>query len=323
MKLIPTLLIILFLINCQSDVTQEKYKAIDIASVADSLTLLAENIISTALYERDIAISADQNQIIYTLGDYKQNKRSLVVVNRKNGKWTKPEILNISGLYNDIEPFLSVDGNQLYFASNRPIYDDDSRNDYNIWFSNRMDGVWAEPSPLDSIINTRNDEFYPSVSENGNLYFTATREDGVGREDIFKSELVDGIFQNPVVLSAQINTAMFEFNAYISPSEDVIVFSSFGRKDGMGGGDLYMSKINESGNWSQSENMGKLINSDKLDYSPFIDWKSGNLYFTSERQKFKNTKLQHVDELKELSNSTLNGFGNIYKIGLENIKQFQ
>ena len=200
------------------------------------------------------------------------------------------------------------------------IYNDKSRDDYNIWYSDRINDSWSEPIALDSIINSRNDEFFPSLSNNGNLYFTATRDNGIGKEDIFISEFIDGEFQSPKPLPTEINTLSFEFNAYINPEENLIIFSSFGRSDGYGGGDLYISRKDKSGKWTKSKNLGELINSDKLDYCPFVDWKSRNLYFTSERKTLNNKKIENVGELIEFSNSPLNGFGNIYKIGFDKLE---
>lgn len=319
MKYKVVIFLSLFLLNCQSNSDQSKAYSIDIKTTANGLTLFGENVISTALYERDLAISPQGNQLIYTLGDYNQNKRCLVVLNQKNGNWANAEILNISGKYPDIEPFYSNNGDRLYFASNRPIYEDETRDDYNIWFSDRINGNWSEPVALDSIINTRSDEFFPSLSNKGNLFFTATRDYGMGREDIFRSEFVAGEFQSPKPLPVEINSASFEFNAYINPEENLIIFSSFGREDGFGGGDLYISRKDNTGKWTKSKNLGGSINSDKLDYCPFVDWKSRNFYFTSERITLDNKKLENIGELKELSNSTLNGFGNIYKIGFDKL----
>ncbi|WP_225034831.1 TolB family protein [Winogradskyella sp. SM1960] len=320
MKNLATLILSVLLINCQNNTKQEKENSIDIHTTADSLTLFGENVISTPLYQRDLAISPQGNELIYTLGDYKQNKRCLVVINRENDNWKQAEILNFSGKYQDIEPFYTNNGNRLYFASNRPIYNDKSRDDYNIWYSDRINDSWSEPIALDSIINSRNDEFFPSLSNNGNLYFTATRDNGIGKEDIFISEFIDGEFQSPKPLPTEINTLSFEFNAYINPEENLIIFSSFGRSDGYGGGDLYISRKDKSGKWTKSKNLGELINSDKLDYCPFVDWKSRNLYFTSERKTLNNKKIENVGELIEFSNSPLNGFGNIYKIGFDKLE---
>lgn len=315
-------LTLIFLLCCQpNDDFSKTASSINIQTSADSLTLFGENVISTSYYERDIAINPQGDEIIYSLGDYKQNKMCLIVLKKKNGKWTNPKIMSISGKYHDIEPFYADNGNRLFFASDRPIYNDSTRSDYNIWFTDRVDGIWSEPEPLDSIINTRGDEFFPSLSEKGNLFFTAARKNGIGSEDIFISEYEEGKFRMPEPLPAEINTPFYEFNAYISPKEDIIIFSSFGRDDCFGGGDLYFSRKDSSGRWSKSENMGELINSDKLDYCPFIDWKNRSLYFTSERAAFDNKKIETVNSLKQTADGTLNGCGNIYKVGLDKLKK--
>jgi hypothetical protein len=302
----------LFLFSCEN----EKKPTFNIDVKADSLEIFAKNIISTPLYERDFAISKDRNEIMYSLGDFKQKKRFLVQIKKLNNSWSAPEVLNISGEHQDIEPFFSVDGKKLFFASNRPLEKDSKRNDYNIWFSEKKSGLWGEPKALDTIINTQKDEFYPSVSANGNLYFTAVRKDGIGTEDIFMAVYTDGKYQKPKVLSEHINSKTYEFNSYISPNEDLLIFSSFGRSDGFGGGDLYFSKKDKAGNWEKAKNMGKEINSEFLDYCPFLDTETNNLYFTSDRQK-KLSEVNKVDALIEFSNSIENGMGNIYRINFD------
>jgi hypothetical protein len=319
-KYTSLLLVLLLLLNCQTHTRSSHDGLIDIKTTAEGLTLLGINIISTSLYERDFAVSPQSDEVIYTLGDYKQEKRNLVYLKRVQGKWTSPQILNISGEYQDIEPFYTKQGDRLYFASNRPIYGDASRKDYNIWYSDRTQTGWSKPVALDSIINTRGDEFFPSLSDAGNLFFTATKDNGMGKEDIFKSEWIAGKFQTPKALPKEINTASYEFNAYVSPDENLIIFSSFGRSDGFGGGDLYISRKDSLGKWSASKNLGAIINSDRLDYCPFVDWKSGNFYFTSERKINEPKKIENIEALKAFAHRTQNGFGNIYKIGVDQLE---
>ncbi|RCW91332.1 TolB family protein [Winogradskyella arenosi] len=314
------ILIGLTLWGCEAQSHQAQEAIIDIETTAEDLSLFAEHVISTPLYERDLAINPQQNELIYTLGNYKQTKRCLVVRQKKKGRWQNAEILNISGQYQDIEPFYSHDGDRLYFASNRPIYNDTTRNDYNIWYSDRVEDRWSDPVALDSIINSKGDEFFPTLSREGNLFFTASRANGVGKEDIFRAEFVDGTFKSPEPLPAEINTATFEFNAYVNPDENIIIFSSFGRSDGFGGGDLYISRKDKKGQWTASKNLGEDINSNKLDYCPFVDWTSGNFYFTSERATLQDDKIESVEALKQQTDQPLNGFGNIYKVAFGSLE---
>tara|TARA_R110002072_G_scaffold23949_1_gene81867 strand:+ start:46204 stop:47211 length:1008 start_codon:yes stop_codon:yes gene_type:complete len=316
LRLILALLVIVLTVSCNS---RSSLSTPSLGNSPSQPELFWEGFISTQYYERDIAISKTGNEIIYTLGDYKQTKRALVSTKLLNGEWSAPEILGFSGEYQDIEPFLSQNDNRLYFASNRPLHNTDESNDYNLWYSERQNGEWSSPVALDTIINTEGDEFYPSLSENGNLYFTASKPTGIGSEDIFMSKYINHSYMTPVVLDSAINTKTFEFNAYVSPKEDLLIFSSYGRKDDMGGSDLYYSVKNAQGNWKEAKNMGPTINSDKLDFCPFIDWERNNFYFTSERIISEESIISSVDELKASANRTLNGYGNIFRISLDEL----
>lgn len=293
---------------------EEEELVLKIEEKPNQVELFGADIISTQYYERDIAISPNGDEIIYSLADYKQRLRCLVSIKKDGEYWTKPKILNISGEYHDIEPFFAENGNKLFFASNRPIVDSSLRSDYNIWYSNRNEQGWDKAIALDTIINTNGDEYYPSVSNNGNLYFTATKDIGFGLEDIYISKFENGRYLKPEALDSAINTKTYEFNAFINSDETIIIFSSYGRKDGFGGGDLYYSKKDKNGKWMKSVNMGKDINSEKLDYCPFIDENRGNFYYTSEKVIPLNEKINTIESLKNFSNQIQNGLGNIYRV---------
>ncbi len=317
MKRLAPIIFVFLLNQCQLDKSYE----IDLEYAPHNVELFAGNFISTNLYERDIAISPQGDEIIFTLSDYKQSKRCLIKIEKLGNGWGKKEILSFSGQYSDIEPCFSVNGNELFFASDRPTDEDSVRGDYNIWVSKRTSNGWGEPKSLQSTINSERDEFFPSLAKNGNLYFTSVRENGIGSEDIFFSRLVDGKYTDPVPLDSNINTPTFEFNAYVNPEEDILIFSSYGRKDDFGGGDLYYSKKNKKGNWMTAVNMGPNINSNKLDFCPFIDISSGNFYFTSERVLLNDKKIENVSELEGIANDVLNGMGNIYRVHFDKANQ--
>lgn len=302
-----------FLLN--SSCSKENKDDLQLEASPKAPELFAPGLVSTGLYERDLAIHPSGEEIIYTLGDYKQNKRCLVVIRKQGGLWAPAEVLNISGSYQDIEPFFAQEGERLFFASNRPLQKDSAAADYNIWYSDRKGDHWGSPVPLNENINTSGDEFYPSVARNGNLYFTATKEAGIGREDIYVAQMVDGKYQSAQVLDSAINTVYYEFNAYVSPEEDLLIFSSYGRPDDLGGGDLYIARKNADGAWLPAQNMGPSINSDKLDYCPFVDVVRNNFYFTSERMTIRDTlRIRNINTLHQLANAPGNGLGDIYRV---------
>jgi hypothetical protein len=319
MKHSSLLLIFFVILLSQCQIGKNNQVQIDLNHVPEKVELFGEGIISTHLYERDIAIAPEGNEIIFTINDFRQINRCLVSIRKTDDIWSRRKILSFSGRHHDIEPFFSVDGQKLYFASNRPIFGDSTRSDYNIWVTERAGSDWTEPVALPACINTSKDEFYPAVSKNQNLYFTATRENGIGTEDIFLSRFSDGKYLDPEPLDTAINSKTYEFNAYVSPDETMIIFSSYGREDDMGGGDLYFSKKDDLGDWVPAENMGTKVNSTGLDFCPFIDFPRENFYFTSDRYKASPNELQKVEEIEEFAGSVLNGMGNFFRIGLEEV----
>ena len=290
----------------------------DLSIKPDSASLFAPEIVSTPLTERDIAINPAGDQIIFTRGNHTYGIRALISIRKFGNKWEEASILPFSGSYHDLEPFFSPDNQKLFFASDRPLPHDSTRKDYNIWYVERKGDSWSEPKALDSLINTRGNEFYPAVGESGNLYFTAAYPGHPGGEDIYLSKWENGRYTKPLALDSAVNSPSYEFNAYVSPKEDIIVFSSFGRKDGKGGGDLYMSQKDESGSWQKAIHL-TAINTPSLDYCPFIDLPRGMLYFTSNIGEEAPQKLTHPDQFISLQKEIRNGSGNIYRIDLEKI----
>ena len=285
----------------------------------DKASLVGEGWISTNRYERDFAISPDGKEIFYTL-QMPQNSFQTILYTRKNaaGKWSDPVVASFAGHYSDLEPAFSNDGLQLFFVSNRPLTGTEKK-DFDIWVVNKTGSGWGEAKNLGAPVNSPVNEFYPSVAASGNIYFTAEYPNASGKEDIFMCRWNGSSFGNPEKLDSAINSLAYEFNAYVSPNEQYIIFSSFGRKDEKGGGDLYLSKKDQHGNWQPAQNI-QLLNSVKLDYCPFLSPDKKTLYFTSEQHAMQKTyekKPVSYAELVDVSNSALNGSGNIYKINFE------
>ena len=205
---------------------------------------------------------------------------------------------------------------------NRPLNDSlTETKDYDIWYVERDDlsKNWSNPINPGAPINTEMDEFYPAVTETGNLYFTRPNEENNTKDDIFYSEFSKGAYLNPVALSDSINTEGYEFNSFIAPDESFLIFSGYNREDGFGSGDLYISLRSENGEWSIAQNLGGTINSDQMDYCPYVDITTNQLYFTSRRSSLENKNFKNIDEVLKQINSYENGLSRIYKADLSPI----
>lgn len=276
--------------------------------------LFSPDIISTNHHERDFTISPSGNELFYSvvLPDYSLS--TIIYFYHDGAFWSHPLVAPFSGTYNDLEPSFSPNGKKLFFISKRPLDANDKSDDWNIWFVEKVQGGWSLPTPVGSPVNTEGNEYYPSVTNEGHLYFTAVRESSYGKEDIYYSKFENGVYTEPINVGQGVNSKNNEFNAFVAPDESYLIFSSMGREDGFGGGDLYISKRINDTTWGQAKNLGDKINSDKIDYCPFVSFDGKYLFFTSQRvdPEIQATRTKNYEKVVQLMNGIENGTGNIY-----------
>ncbi|MBA4851036.1 TolB family protein [Emticicia sp. BO119] len=279
--------------------------------------------VSTGFSERDFAVSPDGTEIYYTLQSPQGVFQTIVYCKKEaNNSWSKPEIAPFAGKFSDLEPAFSADGKKLYFASNRPTQGTTPK-DFDIWVVSRENGQWGEPQNLGAPVNSDEDEFYPSIARNGNLYYTAAYKTAIGKEDIFVAKLEQGKYTQPVPLDTAVNSKMYEFNAFVSPDEDYIIFTSYGRKDDKGRGDLYMSIKDATGKWLPARNLS-MLNSNRIDYCPYVSPDKKIMFFTSERISIPNAYTNasaKMDDLLRTYTSPQNGSGDIYWVSFDKVME--
>ncbi len=238
---------------------------------------------------------------------------------KKGNEWQTPEIVSFSGEYKDLEPFLSPDGLTLYFVSNRPITATGKTKDFDIWYvrRNNLNSLWSDPINMGTPVNSENNEFYPAVAKNGNLYFTCDCPSAMGRDDIFFSRYENETYTTPVPLDANVNSEGFEYNAYISQEESYLLFGGYNREDGQGSGDIYVSFKNQDGEWSKAKPLPLGINSKYMDYCPFMDEANNTLYFTSRRSQSPNHPIESIHDLSKFLATYQNGNSRLYKAKID------
>ncbi len=248
--------------------------------------IFAPGLISTGLFTRDIAMTPDGKEIYFTaiVGFYRITQ--ILCTKCVDGVWTRPEVASFSGNpdYMDAEPAISPDGSRFFFLSTRP----DSANgiaagSQNIWVMDREGDSWGDPYTPGPPITTEAPEFFPSITNDGTLYFT--RHEGGGNY-IFLSRLVDGKYTEPEKLPEQINSTLHQFNAFISPDESYIIVPAAGRDDGLGGDDYFISFRDKDGGWSDLINLGDKINTPGgREHSPFVSRDGKYFFFMSAKME--------------------------------------
>lgn len=288
-----------------------------------SPTLFAPGLVSTSLNERDAALSPDGLTFVWSI--WSGSFGSIVFTQLESGVWTTPRMAPFSGQYSDLEPSFNPDGTRLFFASNRPREGMGEPKDYDIWFVELHGGEWGEPQNLGRPVNSEANEFYPSITADGTIYFTAQIPGSLGGEDIFRSQRRATTYDIPENLGPAVNSSREEFNACVSPDESILLFSSFGRDDAQGGGDLYVSFRNADGSWRPAQNVGETINTPALEYCPSIS-PDGRYLFYSSRTAGRAPYWQHRRSFSELRSSLLaplNGSGDIFWVEMSVIEQLR
>lgn len=112
----------------------------------------------------------------------------LYATNFSYGTWSQPVNLGpvINSVYDEISPFLSKDGNTLYFSTNHT----GSIGGLDVFMSQFNDAgmTWSEPTTLGMPINSAQDDLYFRLSKDGSLaYFSSDRMDGFGQQDIYEA----------------------------------------------------------------------------------------------------------------------------------------
>jgi Tol biopolymer transport system component len=139
---------------------------------------------------------------------------------------------------------------------------------------------WDKPQLFAPEALSDSEDFYPIITRNGNLYFNSQRE-GPGTNNIFRAAWTEGEYEPAEKLPAPINSDFREFDAFVSPEEDLILFSS-DRPGGLGRADIYLSRL-KNGRWSEPKNLGASVNSEASEYGAMLSPDGRFLFFTSSR----------------------------------------
>ncbi|MBN2213311.1 MAG: OmpA family protein [Bacteroidales bacterium] len=178
----------------------------------------------------------------------------------------------INGNSSNFKAVISGDGKTMLYMNELPFYNA-------VYYSVLKDGIWTEPVNITPQIQSDGDQYVTSVSYDGTILYL-TKEDNFN-SDIYYSYLKDSLWQKSEPVSKKINTKYWESHASIS-SDGKTLYLASNRKDGFGGTDIFRSFLDESGEWSEPENLGPVINTPLNEDTPFITENMKQLYFSSQ-----------------------------------------
>jgi hypothetical protein len=234
------------------------------SSPKSEAVLFAPGIVSTGMYERDMAMTVNGDEIYYGL--LLGNQATIMVSRLEDGKWTEPEIASFASdmRHQYFEPSLTRDGKKVFFLSSLPPEGKEALPGWgyqSIWAAERREnGAWGKPYDLAFPINAEGRNFYPSVTDDGTLYFTRA----VSKEFqpvLYRSRLKDGQYSDIEKLPDPVNGNGNPYNAFIAPDESYLIACAADIPgEAAGTPQYYVYFRTQDGRWSRPVNLGEKIN---------------------------------------------------------------
>ena len=258
--------------------------------------------INTADHEYFPTITVDGKTILFTRrikdervqGPIKEQEDFFVSDLNDRNMWGTAIAMpkNINTINNEGAPTIGADGRSLvfvacpdasgeYYGENRT-----GKGSCDLFFTKKLGSRWTDPINIPGNINSFHWETQPSLSADGKtLYFVRgiRGRNQTENSDIYVSRLqADGSWGTPERLPDIINTPFEEESVLIHPDGKTLYFASRGHV-GMGGSDLFVSRMDEKGNWTKPVNLGYPINT-KFDENSLMVSPDGEIaFFASDR----------------------------------------
>jgi len=206
--------------------------------------------LNTEFHDGPASFSSDGKTMYFTRsfygkakreGIFKTNMLKIYSASKTNNSWgeAKPFFLN-STEYSVGHPTLSSDSQTLYFASDMP----GGKGGTDLWMCKWKGDSWGPATNLGSVINTAENEMFPTMREDGVLFFASDGHPGYGALDIFKAKMVNENWSTPINLKNPINSSYDDFAIAFAPGDKNGYFSS-NRPGGVGSDDIYAFRIPE------------------------------------------------------------------------------
>jgi hypothetical protein len=173
-------------------------------------------------------------------------------------------------------PCVSNDQTWMFYTSRRNRFSDEDL--YISYYA----GEWMEGLPLPaSFLTSKNEGMSTLVRSGRRMYFTACgRPDVKGSCDIWETAVQESSPKKPQPLAGDLNSEAWDSQASVSCDGTIMFFAS-NREGGLGGTDIWMSRMLPEGGWGAAENLGPPINTPGDEEAPFITNDGKSLFFSS------------------------------------------
>lgn len=201
--------------------------------------------------------------------------------------------IGVNGPFTDYGPYPKSESTLYYSALLSDEVIDlekakDQRRFSRIFSSTKFGDTWNQGNPITGEVNKPQAHIgNPAISPDGKrMYYTVCEEteELAMRCQIYESTDNGGTWSKGTPLPEPVNmegvSSTHPHLALNANGNEVLYFSS-ARADGLGGMDIWYSERSQDGSYSRAYNMGKRINTDRDDITPYYDSENHYLYFSS------------------------------------------
>ena len=236
-------------------------------------------------------ISADADMCLFTRSYTEQSKgltqtqdveKFMISTKQSNGEFDEgkplPPPFNGRSTNNEGGPALTIDNTTMYYTKNE-------KGNFDIYVSTFVKGYWSLGKNIGKANHPKQWDAQPCITPDGlTLYFTTYRDSVNGTADIYYTQKnKNGEFGEAKPL-IQVNTNGNEKSPFMHPDNRTFYFSS-DSLPGMGGYDIFMIKIDDSGQWGKPVNLGYPINTEADEVGFFVSTDGSRGYFASNKLK--------------------------------------
>ncbi|MFW5820003.1 MAG: hypothetical protein ACOCWA_01835, partial [Bacteroidota bacterium] len=220
----------------------------------------------------EIKKSSESKEVLFAQKQIEACERAKEVINYP----VKLKLENLGPLYNsslnNYNPVLSMDYSAMAYMSEQRFYDA-------VYFIEIENGRFSNPVNITPQIQSDGDQYVTSLSRDGSKMLLSKISNFDA--DIMISTYEGKRWTRSRNIGKPINSKFFESHACFSPDGNTIYFTS-NRRESLGGMDIFYSKLNEKGKWSDPVNLGPVVNTELNEETPFICDDGKTLYFSSQ-----------------------------------------
>ena len=188
--------------------------------------------------------------------------------------------------FHESTPVFTKDGKTMYFTRNNYVNGKKGKSGEKVILlkilkATLVDDKWENVVELPFNSNEYSTA-HPALSpDDKTLYFASDMPGTLGASDLYKVSIDGDSFGEPENLGPLFNTEARETFPFVS-DENELYFASDGQL-GLGGLDIFVSKMEEDGTFKEIHNVGAPVNSKDDDFALLIDTQTKFGFFTSNR----------------------------------------